>query len=163
MPSLDDLGTKQVISGTPDPEDIIPYFDISEFGNAPVKKTTVSALLAGAETGPIVSADITDATADGRSNPAKVLKTETVGIGRTRLSLGDLRLNDGFGTQVDLVGSGVTMTAPGPVVSSMSYPTASGFLSVLRGFVDSAAADAVVSIGDAWWDTTLNKARVRLS
>jgi len=48
MPSLDDLGTKQMISGTPDPEDLIPFFDLSEFGNDKVKKTTVSALLAGA-------------------------------------------------------------------------------------------------------------------
>ena len=48
MPSLDDLGTKQVISGTPAPEDLIPYFDVSEFGNAPVKRTTVSSLLSGA-------------------------------------------------------------------------------------------------------------------
>ena len=37
-----------MISGTPDPEDLIPFFDLSEFGNDKVKKTTVSALLAGA-------------------------------------------------------------------------------------------------------------------
>jgi hypothetical protein len=65
MPSLDDLGTKQMISGTPDPEDLIPFFDLSEFGNDKVKKTTVSALL-GAHAH--VSADITDASAGPASD-----------------------------------------------------------------------------------------------
>lgn len=47
MPSLDDLGTKQVISGTPATDDIVAFFDVSEFGNAPVKKSTIAGLLSG--------------------------------------------------------------------------------------------------------------------
>lgn len=40
---------------------------------------------------------------------------------------------------------------------------ANGTLSPLRDFVDQTAANAVVAIGDTWWDTTLKKARTRLS
>lgn len=47
-PQLDDLGTKQVISGTPASDDLLPFYDISEFGNDKLKKTTVAALLGGA-------------------------------------------------------------------------------------------------------------------
>lgn len=48
MPSLEDLGTRQIVSGTPASDDIVAFFDVSEFGNNPVKKTTVASLLAGA-------------------------------------------------------------------------------------------------------------------
>lgn len=44
-----------------------------------------------------------------------------------------------------------------------ALPDAGGSIGVLREFADAAAADAVVSVGDAWWDTTLKKARVRLT
>jgi hypothetical protein len=44
-----------------------------------------------------------------------------------------------------------------------SLPQASGTLGVLRNYVDSASANAAVSVGDAWWDTTLKKVRVRLA
>lgn len=45
----------------------------------------------------------------------------------------------------------------------LELPDADGVLSSLRSFVDQTAANAVVSVGDAWWDATLLKARVRLS
>jgi hypothetical protein len=101
MPSLDDLGTKQVVSGTPDPEDIIPYFDISEFGNAPVKKTTVSALLAGAgggSTDTITTSDGSAAAAAGKLGeyaetvvvaPVSLSNDNTANIASLALTAGD--------------------------------------------------------------------------
>ena len=64
-PQLDDLGTKQVVLGTPDGADLIPFYDVSEFGNDKLKKTTVANLV-GAHTH--VSADITDASAGPASD-----------------------------------------------------------------------------------------------
>lgn len=66
-PQLDDLGTKQVISGTPASDDLLPFYDISEFGNDKLKKTTVAALLGGAagSTDTITTSDGTAAAAAG--------------------------------------------------------------------------------------------------
>lgn len=44
-----------------------------------------------------------------------------------------------------------------------SYPSGTATVGMLRSFADSTAANAVVSVGDAWWDSTLLKVRVRLS
>jgi hypothetical protein len=67
MPSLEDLRSKLIVSGTPDTDDLVPYFDVSEFGNGPVKKTTV--------------ANLVDATDDASiaENHGKVLKTSDAG------------------------------------------------------------------------------------
>lgn len=46
---------------------------------------------------------------------------------------------------------------------SHTFPDVTGTVGTLPPFADTTAANAVVSVGDAWWDTTLNKARVRLS
>lgn len=40
---------------------------------------------------------------------------------------------------------------------------ATGTLGILRNFANATAANAVVAVGDVWWDTTLNKARTRLA
>ena len=48
MPSLEDLGTRQIVTGTPAAADRVAFYDVSEFGNNPVKKTTAAALLTGA-------------------------------------------------------------------------------------------------------------------
>jgi hypothetical protein len=46
---------------------------------------------------------------------------------------------------------------------SQYIPDAAGTYGILPNFADAAAANAAVLVGDAWWDTTLKKARVRLS
>lgn len=48
MPSLDDLNSRHVVSETPSSDDIVPFFDVSEFGSSPVKRTTIAALVAAA-------------------------------------------------------------------------------------------------------------------
>lgn len=53
--------------------------------------------------------------------------------------------------------SGITATR------SWTMPDRSGTLAALPAYVDATAANAAVSVGDVWWDTTLKKARVRLS
>lgn len=68
MPTLDDLRSKQFVSGVPDTDDLIPYFDVAEYGNAPVKKTTVANLLNATD-------DATSADGFGR-----VLKTNDAGV-----------------------------------------------------------------------------------
>jgi len=48
--------------------------------------------------------------------------------------------------------------------STLEIPGSSfEIIPTLPEFEDSTAADAAVSIGDVWWDSTLLKARVRLS
>lgn len=44
MPTLEDLGTRQIITGTPVGSDVAPFFDVSEFGNSPIKKATLASL-----------------------------------------------------------------------------------------------------------------------
>lgn len=68
MPSLDDLGTKQVISGTPASDDIVAFYDVSEFGNSPVKKSTVAGL---------VSSDIVQAAIEADPDGALTALTPT--------------------------------------------------------------------------------------
>ncbi len=65
MPSLEDLRSKLIVSGTPDTDDLVPYFDVSEFGNGPVKKTTVGNLV--------------PSTSDASTNPEVVLKSNVSG------------------------------------------------------------------------------------
>jgi hypothetical protein len=110
-----------------------------------------------------VSADVTDSTVNGASNVGKLLKTETIGVNRTRVTLGVARLIDGLGYQTDCTAAGLTVTVAGSPWMVAAYPNANGYFAVLPGYADSTAANAVVSIGDVLWDTTLNNARVRLS
>lgn len=162
MPSLEDLGTRQIVAGTPASDDIVAFFDVSEFGNNPVKKTTVASLLAGAETGPIVSEDITDATSNSGGVGAELGKVVLYGGGGSLNALGDVAI---FDPTTPAGGFAAILRQPGSLTSDRVYttPDAAGHLGVLRPFADSAAAGAVVSVGDVWWDTTLNKARVRLT
>lgn len=75
-PTLDDLRSSAVVSGTPDPTDFVPYFDISEYGNGPVKKTTPENLVSGAggvlrNTDSVIT--VADATTDEDRAAALVL------------------------------------------------------------------------------------------
>ena len=44
-----------------------------------------------------------------------------------------------------------------------AIPDVSGKVCILPTYADSTAANAAVSVGDVWWDTTLKKARTRMS
>lgn len=48
-PNLDELGSRGVVVGVPDSNDLIPFYDVSELGNASVKKTLVSSIGASAD------------------------------------------------------------------------------------------------------------------
>lgn len=107
-----------------------------------------------AQAGSISSADITDATFDPQSED--VLGKAVLYGGGGSLITTELRVISGSASgNVSALG----LTA----VRDYVFPDVNGTLPSLRPFADSTAANAVVSIGDAWWDTTLNKARVRLS
>lgn len=54
------------------------------------------------------------------------------------------------------------LESPSPNQSA-KLPNKTGAVCILPIYADSTAANAAVSVGDAWWDLTLNKARVRLS
>jgi len=58
----------------------------------------------------------------------------------------------------DLISNSPPSDAGGP-----TYITETTLAAIIPQFVDSTAANAVVSVGDAWWDTTLDKVRVRLA
>jgi len=154
MPSLDDLGTKQVITGTPASGDYMPFYDVSEFGNDKIKKTLVSDLVGGAHTH--VSADITDLSFGGNANldGNKAVKFGTIG-----------EIYASYAVRIVDPGSGYIqlehLTSP-TSGHAAKFPDKAGAVCILPIYVDSAAANAVVSVGDAWWDLTLNKARVRL-
>lgn len=109
-----------------------------------------------------VSADITDATSDGVSNSGKLLKSLS-GIlppGQAGgLILFHVTLPETAGSSNN-VRLDYTRVQRGPAF--MDWPAASGTLACLPAFANSTVANAAVSVGDAWWDTTLNKARVRL-
>jgi hypothetical protein len=68
-------------------------------------------------------------------------------------------------TGLKIVSGENTTTITGrPEDSTIGIPEGDGeYIGLLRGYIDSTAADAAVSVGDVWWDTTLEKARVRLS
>lgn len=48
-PQLDELRSRNVVAGTPTTEDLIPYYDVSELGNAAVKKVSVSELVSAGD------------------------------------------------------------------------------------------------------------------
>lgn len=66
MPSLEDLRSKLIVSGTPATDDLVPFFDVSEFGNSPVKKTTVANLRGASSTADLTTSDGTTAAAAGK-------------------------------------------------------------------------------------------------
>lgn len=48
MPSLEELRSRHIAPGTPAGEDIVPFLDVTEVGNSPIKKTTLTeAVVAG--------------------------------------------------------------------------------------------------------------------
>jgi hypothetical protein len=109
-----------------------------------------------------VSADITDATSDGQSNQGKLLKSlsgilppgEHGGVYLTHVTL---PLSAGSTSRVRIDYNRVHR---GPHL--MDWPVASGTIACLPQFANSTSANLSVSVGDVWWDSTLNKARVRL-
>jgi hypothetical protein len=143
MPSLDDLGTKQVISGTPASDDLVAFFDVSEFGNAPVKKTTISSLV--------------DATSDISvpGDEEKILKGSPAGniatnnlIARQQLEVGS---EDGFsGSVLVLHSSGAPATlnnddaANGTVLRfpSLGVTTATAAAIIVKGTTGDPATTA---------------------
>ena len=61
-------------------------------------------------------------------------------------------------------GSGATINADDITdTRTLRIPDASGAIGILRQYANDTAANAAVSVGDTWWDTTLKKARVRLA
>lgn len=113
--------------------------------------------------GSITSSDVTDATSDGATNGGKLLKSAS-GIlppgeaGGIRLIHLTIPQTAGSVNEVRIDYSRVQKGG-----ALMDWPAASGTLACLPQYANSTAANAAVSVGDAWWDTTLNKARVRLS
>jgi len=103
-----------------------------------------------------VSASITDAVSNGYNNGGKLLKADENGdISFRYVNI----LDQETGFNVTIAANLNQITAP----RTASFPNVTGMVGVLRSFADSTAANAAVSVGDAWWDTTLNKARVRLT
>ena len=104
-----------------------------------------------------VSADITDLSFGGNANldGNKIVKFGTIG-----------EIYASYAIRIADPGSGYIqlehLTSP-TLGHAAKFPDKSGAVCILPIYVDSAAANAVVSIGDAWWDLTLNKARVRLT
>ena len=47
-PTLDELRSPQIVSAAPAGDDIVPFYDVSEFGNAPIKKATLSSAVQAA-------------------------------------------------------------------------------------------------------------------
>lgn len=118
-----------------------------------------------------VSAEITDATA--LSTAGKIVKRDVSGNARFRRVIADegadsymamqqnrLVYNPGDGpySPVELLFPTTSVDGAG-----INLPDVSGTIGILSEFANSAAADAAVSVGDAWYDTTLKKVRVRLS
>lgn len=112
---------------------------------------------------PILSADVSDATS--ADTPDVLVKRNASGAAWfksiTITENGQCYFND------MISGKRVSLAVPEGEFSSADrsvyWPDASGYLAVLPYFADSTAANASVSVGDAWYDTTLKKARVRLS
>jgi len=105
-----------------------------------------------------VSADITDATSDAVTVPDKLLKADSIGS----ITLQSLVVKDYI--IVGLNSGNITVIQPTPPTADREifWPDAGGTAAVVPPFADSTAADLVVSVGDAWYDTTLKKVRVRL-
>jgi hypothetical protein len=102
-----------------------------------------------------VSAAVTDATSDGVLNSEKLLKTDPSG---------DLIIRNVVFANIETEFRFALGETSGLSASrGATAPDASGTLGVLRAYANSTAANAAVSVGDAWWDTTLKKARVRLT
>ena len=59
--------------------------------------------------------------------------------------------------------SGLIITAALTANRVWTLPDVEGVLPVLPSYANATAANAAVAVGDAWWDTTLKKTRVRLS
>jgi hypothetical protein len=109
-----------------------------------------------------VSADITDTTTNGVTNPGKVLRASSNSFLSEPLTLPTVKLNDSLGHSLDVGGFYQTFTQ-GVDSYTWSYPESSGTITVLRAFAgESAAISGGVQVGDVWWDSTLKKARVRL-
>jgi hypothetical protein len=115
------------------------------------------------ENASIVSADISDATSDGATNQGKILKSAS-GILPPGAHGGVYLVHVTLRGQGADVGQDLRVAYDriqrGPAF--YSWPNASGTLPSLPAYADPTAANAAVAVGDVWWDTTLNKARVRL-
>lgn len=108
------------------------------------------------------------------SNAAGVLLISWDGVGTSegaaqikgyvRTSIGGSIDTEGTGT-INLGSNGTRTVLTGSATANrtVAIPDVSGAAGVLRQYADSTAANAAVSVGDAWWDTTLKKARVRLT
>lgn len=59
--------------------------------------------------------------------------------------------------------SGIIITAALTANRVWTLPDVEGVLPVVASYANQTAANAAVAVGDAWWDTTLKKLRVRLS
>lgn len=47
MPTLDEIRSHHVVTATPGPDDVVPFFDVDEVGNSPIKKATAASLVSG--------------------------------------------------------------------------------------------------------------------
>lgn len=106
-----------------------------------------------------VSADITDASVGGFPDAADVGKLVKFGMnGSLSCALQIYIYDNGGPNRYTLIQHATALTQN----REIKIPDKDGMIGVLPLFADSIAAAAAVSIGDAWWDTTLNKVRVRL-
>lgn len=106
------------------------------------------------------SADVTDASTGGNSTSdnGKVVKFDNLGglLCSTRLRIHDPSAGPPRTLLLEFA-TGLTGD------HSQKFPDKTGVIGIFPSFLDSSAANAVVSVGDVWWDLTLNKARVRLA
>lgn len=106
-----------------------------------------------------VSADITDASTGGFADAADVGKLLKFGMNGSISALLQIYLWDNGGPNRYFLIQHATALSQN---REGKLPDKDGMFGVLPIFANSIAADAVVSVGDVWWDSTLNKARVRL-
>jgi hypothetical protein len=111
-----------------------------------------------------VSADITDALSDASEagSNGKILKVSQFALSASTVTVGAY-VAKSTGVTTTWAHNRIESTGAGAIYAELPFGAAAGMLPVLRMYADSTAANAAVSVGDAWWDTTLNKARVRLT
>lgn len=136
MPQLEDI-PKLVAKTAPAPSDLVPIFDVTEGGNSPIKKVTLSQLLN------ILSSGVYAGELDSISFAGGGAQNSTTIV---------FDNGDGGTVTIDIN----TSTSSG---QNLEWPGASGIIPAVPAYVDLTAANAALDAGDFWWDSTLQKLR----